>query len=121
MFDLLIRGARVLDGTAAPVIRAGVGVSDGKIAELGDLRGRGAARAVDAFDLMLAPGFIDIHAHDDLNLNVDINTCSLLSACFFAIETGERHSVINPAFDSFRDHHHSESECCGRGSNVGYA
>lgn len=68
MFDLLIHGARVLDSTAAPAVRADVGVRGGKIAEIGDLKGRRAARTVDTFDLILAPGFIDIHAHDDFNL-----------------------------------------------------
>lgn len=63
-FDLVIRGARVIDGTGAPWIYADVAVKDGRIVHLGrlgkDVRG---TRDVDAAGLYLAPGFIDPHSH----------------------------------------------------------
>ena len=71
MFDLLIRGGMLLDGSGAPAMRADIGLQAGRIAAIGRLQGRRAARIIDAFDLMLAPGFIDIHAHDDFNLPVN--------------------------------------------------
>lgn len=71
MFDLIIKGAMVLDGSGAPAQRADLGLRAGLIAELGRLDGRRTARTVDAFDLMVAPGFIDVHAHDDYNLPVN--------------------------------------------------
>lgn len=61
--DLLIRGARVLDGTGNPWFAADVGVRDGTIVAVGDLEGAGAALVVDATGLVLAPGFVDIHSH----------------------------------------------------------
>lgn len=74
-FDLLIRDARVVDGsgTAAPY-RADVGVRDGRIAVVtpeftGRARPRPTARRVlDADGLALSPGFVDMHAHSDLAL-----------------------------------------------------
>jgi len=62
-FDLLVKGARVVDGTGNPWYRADVGVLDGKIAAIGSLGRRSATRVVEARKLVLAPGFIDVHTH----------------------------------------------------------
>ena len=64
-FDLLITGADVIDGTGAARRRADVGVRGDRIAEVGDLTGRAAKETVDGTGLVLAPGFIDVHTHDD--------------------------------------------------------
>ena len=68
MFDLLIVGGEVLDGTGTPPLRADVGVKDGRIAGVGDLAGQSADRTLDAAGRTVAPGFIDMHSHDDFNL-----------------------------------------------------
>src|SRR5690606_30140476 len=62
-FDVLIRGARVLDGTGNPWYRADVGLTGERIAAVGDLSGRTAGTVVEAEGLYLAPGFIDAHSH----------------------------------------------------------
>lgn len=67
-FDLLIEGGTVIDGTRAPRFDADVGVRDGRIAAVGDLRGRAAQRRLAAHGRIVAPGFIDAHTHDDLAL-----------------------------------------------------
>lgn len=64
-YDLLIRNARVLDGTGNPWFPADVAVRDGRIAAVGRLDGARAARVIDAAGKYLAPGFIDIHSHAD--------------------------------------------------------
>lgn len=64
-YDLLIRNARVLDGTGNPWFRADVAVKDGRIVQIGDLATAKATRVVDASGMYLAPGFIDIHSHSD--------------------------------------------------------
>ncbi|MFG2294915.1 amidohydrolase family protein [Streptomyces sp. NPDC048603] len=67
--DLVLRGARVVDGTGGPSYRADVGVHEGRIAVIGRDRRVPAGRiTVDADGLALAPGFIDMHAHSDLAL-----------------------------------------------------
>ena len=63
-YDLLIRGARVLDGTGTPWYYADIGVRAGRIVDVGRLPVDAVAkRAVDATGLYLAPGFIDPHSH----------------------------------------------------------
>jgi len=62
-FNLLIRNARVVDGTGNPWFVADVGVNDGKIASIGRLDGKTADSVIDADRRVLTPGFIDVHAH----------------------------------------------------------
>lgn len=64
-FDLLLRDADVIDGSGAPRFRADVGIRDGRIAAIGRLSSTQATRSVDLDGMALAPGFIDVHTHDD--------------------------------------------------------
>ena len=66
--DTLIRDVTVFDGTGGPAVRGDVAVAGGRIAAVGRLRGWGAAEVVDGGGLALAPGFIDVHTHDDTNV-----------------------------------------------------
>jgi N-acyl-D-amino-acid deacylase len=64
MFDLIIRGGTVVDGTGAPPRMADVAISAGRIAEIGQI-GSSAYRTMDADGLVVTPGFVDIHTHYD--------------------------------------------------------
>jgi N-acyl-D-amino-acid deacylase len=86
--DLLLRDALVFDGTGAPRRRADVAVSAGRIAAVGAL-GDPAARTVIALDgLALAPGFIDVHTHDDRLLLSDPSMAPKLSQGVTTVITG---------------------------------
>src|SRR5262249_18934062 len=61
--DVLIRNARVVDGTGNPWFRADVAVKAGKIAAIGNLEKATAATVIDAQGRVLSPGFIDVHTH----------------------------------------------------------
>lgn len=67
-YDLLIRNARVIDGSGNPWYRADVGVKEGRIAAIGRLGNATAGRVIDAHERVLAPGFIDPHTHVEGNL-----------------------------------------------------
>ena len=63
--DLLVRGGTIIDGTGGEAYRGDVAVVDGRITEIGDLTDATANQKIDAIGAMVAPGFIDTHAHDD--------------------------------------------------------
>jgi len=67
-FDVLIRGGRVLDGSGNPWYRADIGVRGSRIAAMGRLEGATAGLVLDAGELYVAPGFIDVHSHADEGL-----------------------------------------------------
>ncbi len=64
-FDCLIRNADVYDGSGRDPVRADVALDGGMIAAIGDLAGASASNEIDGTGLALAPGFIDVHTHDD--------------------------------------------------------
>jgi len=91
--DLLIRNGTVVDGSGAARYRADVGITDGRIAEIGRIRSA-AARTIDADGLIVAPGFIDGHTHMDAQVAWDrIGSCScwhgvtsvIMGNCGFAL------------------------------------
>jgi len=65
VYDVLIRNAQVYDGEGGPPRSADVAVERERIASVGSLDGCSAKLEVDASGLALAPGFIDVHTHDD--------------------------------------------------------
>lgn len=64
-YDLVVEGGRVCDGTGVPPFDADLGVRDGRIAIIGEVRGARARRRLDARGRVVAPGFVDIHSHSD--------------------------------------------------------
>jgi N-acyl-D-amino-acid deacylase len=69
---VLFRGCEVVDGTGAPRFRADVAVAGGRVAAIGAPAAEvDADRCIDARGLVLAPGFIDLHAHSDLAVLTD--------------------------------------------------
>src|SRR5213075_2903838 len=64
-YDLLIRGATVIDGTRAPRYEADIAVSGGRIAAIGRMDEERADVEIDAAGRVAAPGFIDSHTHHD--------------------------------------------------------
>jgi len=70
MFDLVIRGAEICDGSGAPRAAGDIAIADGRIAGLGAVSGT-ARRELHADGLIAAPGFIDVHTHYDCQVSWD--------------------------------------------------
>ena len=82
-YDLLIKNARICDGSGAPIAHGSVAVEDGTIVAVGEVSGT-AHREIDAAGLVLAPGFVDIHTHYDAQIAWDrLLTCS----CWHGVTT----------------------------------
>jgi N-acyl-D-amino-acid deacylase len=64
--DVALVNGLVVDGTGAPPVRSDCGVVGGRIAMVGDLSDAFASNTVDVAELMVAPGFVDVHTHSDL-------------------------------------------------------
>ena len=67
-FDILIVNGTIIDGSGSPGIRQDLGILKDRIAVIDDLRVASAAYLIDATNLVVAPGFIDIHSHADYTL-----------------------------------------------------
>ena len=65
VFDTILRGGTVIDGSGAPGKIADVGIKGGKIAAIGKITGAQAGRTLDVTGYLVTPGFIDIHRHAD--------------------------------------------------------
>src|ERR1051326_6083515 len=93
MLDLLVRGASIVDGTGKPAFRGDVGISQGKIVEVGKIDSA-ARQVVDCGGLALMPGIVDVHTHYDaqatwdptLSPSVSLGvTTAVLGNCGFGI------------------------------------
>ncbi|MDQ6665519.1 MAG: D-aminoacylase [Acidobacteriota bacterium] len=67
-FDLIVAGGRIVDGMGNPWYRAGIGIRNGRIAEIGTLAGRTARRTIQIHDQVVSPGFIDMMGASSLPL-----------------------------------------------------
>ena len=65
MFDTLLRGGTVIDGTGRAAFAADIAIENGRIAAVGQLSHADARQVVDCTGLTVTPGFIDIHRHAD--------------------------------------------------------
>ena len=75
MFDWLLTGGTVIDGTGESGFRADVGLVGDSIAAVGILDGQDAHRTVDVTGSIVCPGFIDVHSHSEFSLlrGVDVD------------------------------------------------
>src|SRR5438067_10524742 len=95
-FDLIIKNARVIDGSGMPAYMADVAVQDGRIAAIGRIR-ETATRTIEAEGLALAPGFIDQHTHLDAHLLWDPAALPLPEHGVTTVVTGNCGLSLMPA------------------------
>lgn len=93
-FDVVLRGATVIDGSGGPRRRADVALTGDRVVAVGDIAPGAGKEEVDLTGLVLAPGFIDIHTHFDAQILWDPEltpsswygvTTAILGNCGFGV------------------------------------
>jgi N-acyl-D-amino-acid deacylase len=92
-FDVLIKNGRIVDGTGAPWFRGDVGITGDRIAAIGSLDSASAATIIDATNLVIAPGFIDLLGQSEFNVLVDGRAASKILQGVTTEVTGEGSSI----------------------------
>ena len=92
-FDVLIRSGRIVDGSGGPWFRGDVGIVGDRITALGTIGDATAATAIDATNLVVAPGFIDLLGQSEFNVLVDSRAASKILQGVTTEVTGEGSSI----------------------------
>ena len=102
-FDIRIIGGTIVDGTGAPGYRGDVGIKDGRITALDKATGTAAA-TIEADEMIVCPGFVDIHTHYDAQVMWDpmltfspwhgVTTCVMGNCGFGLAPTRPEHRDI---------------------------
>ncbi len=108
----MITNGRVVDGTGAPWFRADVGIIGDRIAAIGQLADREARTRIDASNLVVAPGFIDMLGQSEFNVLADSRAASKITQGITTEITGEGSSIAplndalvqaaQPQYDRFK-------------------
>jgi N-acyl-D-amino-acid deacylase len=101
-FDLLLVGGKVADGRGGPLVDADVGVRGDRIVAIGDLRQETAGRTIGARGLVVAPGFIDLHAHADAVARSRGDAANFVRMGVTSIVTGNCGSSVSDLAAHFR-------------------
>jgi N-acyl-D-amino-acid deacylase len=92
-YDVIIRNGHIIDGTGSPWYRADLGIRDGRIAAIGRLDNAVGKRTIDAKEMIVAPGFIDMLGQSELTILVDPHVPSKIFQGITTEITGEGESV----------------------------
>ena len=112
--EMIISGGTVVDGSGADGFKADVAIDNGKISRIGDLTGEQAAKAIDATDRIVTPGFVDLHTHLDAQVGWDPQmssssyhgvTTALIGNCgvTFAPVTKKNHRYLAELMEAVED------------------
>jgi N-acyl-D-amino-acid deacylase len=92
-FDVLIRNGHVMDGTGSPWYSADIGIRDGRIAAIGRLHDATAKTTIDAHNLLVTPGFIDMLGQSEMTILVEPHLPSKIYQGITTEITGEGNSA----------------------------
>jgi N-acyl-D-amino-acid deacylase len=114
--DIVITNGRIIDGTGSPWYSGDIGIREGKIAFIGNLRAAPRVRTIDAHGMVVAPGFIDMLGQSEFTILVDPRLPSKIYQGITTEITGEGESVapLNDAIlhadQEQYDHYHIQAD-----------
>ena len=116
VYDLIIRNGHIIDGTGSPWYAADLAIKDGHIAAIGNLATAHAKRNIDAHEMVVAPGFIDMLGQSEVTVLVDPRLPSKIYQGITTEITGEGESIaplndaIIKAMQPGLDHYHLKAD-----------
>jgi N-acyl-D-amino-acid deacylase len=109
-YDLVIKNGRVIDGTGNPWYYADVAVQNGRIVKIGNVPSTEARQVIDARRQIVAPGFIDVHAHVEGDLETRPGADNFIYDGVTTLVTGNcggSRTDLRAMFDTLRLRGHS--------------
>jgi len=73
MLDIIIKNGRIVDGTGKPSYKGSLAIKDGKVVKIQTNIEQQSLEIIDGTGLVVCPGFIDVHSHNDLVPFMDEN------------------------------------------------
>ncbi len=92
-YDVIIKNGRIIDGTGNPWVSGDIAIRGDRIVKIGKLDGSNAERIIDARNLVVSPGFIDMLGQSETALLIDNRSLSKLSQGITSEITGEGNSI----------------------------
>src|SRR5207244_12041710 len=98
--DIVIRGAMIYDGSGQAGQKGDLAIRGDRIAGIGAFQVAGKAREIDGSGLVICPGFIDLHTHNDVPLTVpatNANPCYLMQGVTTVVTGNSNAGPVNVA------------------------
>lgn len=92
-YDTVIKNGRIIDGSGNPWVSGDVAIVGDRIAKIGKVDSSSAKRVIDAHELVVSPGFIDMLGQSEFSLLIDNRSLSKLSQGITTEITGEGQSI----------------------------
>ena len=99
--DILIKGGRIIDGTGSPSFKADIAINGEYIFQIGALNVENPEHVIDATNHVIAPGFIDVHTHDDRLLLSNPEVTPKLSQGVTTVVVGNCGASLSPWTSNF--------------------
>ena len=103
MLNIKIINGTIVDGTGAKAYVADVGITDDRVAVIGDLKDVQSQIVIDAAGKIVAPGFIDMHTHSDISMLLDDTADSMLRNGVTTNLCGNCGEGLAPISEAYKD------------------
>jgi N-acyl-D-amino-acid deacylase len=102
-YDIVITKGKIINGTGNPWLKADIGIKDGKIAKLSRTPLKTTNITIDANDLVVCPGFINVHSHTDAGILGHNNAENCLAMGLVTELTGQCGSSPAPIIEEYKE------------------